>query len=132
MSNTKLIAACAAAVAIGAVVVACGGDDPLVIQSGIVIQNVTVVNTRDGSLTTGKSVVIDGGKIQQITDRFVQAAGTAQAIDATGKFVVPGFLDMHTHSIDSADLQPTNWPLLIANGITGVREMRGSSSAPNS
>ena len=128
MSKIKLVAACAAAVAIGTVVVACGGDDPLVVQSGTVIQNVTIVNTRDGSLTTGKTVVIDGGKIQLITDRVVNASGTAQAIDATGKFVVPGFLDMHTHAIDAVDQQPSNWPLLIANGITGVREMRGSAA----
>ena len=128
MSNIKLVAACAAVVAIGTVVVACGGNDPLVVQSGSVIQNATIVNTRDGSLTTGKNVVIDGGKIVQITDRTVLAGGTAQAIDATGKFIVPGFLDMHTHAIDAADQQPSNWPLLIANGITGVREMRGSAA----
>ena len=47
----------------GVIVVACGGDDSIEITQGTVIQNVTVVSTRDGSLTTDMSVIIDGGKI---------------------------------------------------------------------
>ena len=125
----KLIAASASAVVLGAIVVACGGSDPLQVTSGTVIQNATIVNTRDGSLMTGMSVVLDGGKIQKITAGAVVATGTAQVIDATGKFVVPGFLDMHTHlfNLGASDVQlPLLEQLFIANGITGIREMGGS------
>ena len=120
--------------AIAVVLYACGGSgssNPSVdVSKGTVLLNANVVNTRDGSVSTGVSVIIDGGKIQQIipVGTNVTVSGSTQAIDATGKFVVPGFLDMHTHTIDAADLQTTNWPLLIANGITGVREMRGSAA----
>lgn len=127
----KRLIGTAVTVAIGAVLYACGGSDklPLDVVQGTVLLNATVVNTRDGSVATGMSVVIDGGSIKQIVnaDVTVNVRGTAQSIDATGKFVVPGYLDMHTHAIDSADLQPTNWPLFLANGITGIREMSGSS-----
>ena len=37
--------------------------------------------------------------------------------------MVPGYLDMHAHTVAFADSQPTYWPLLIANGVTGIREM---------
>lgn len=100
---------------------------PLDITQGVVLLNVTVVNTRDGSLMPGMSVVVAHGKIQKITPRnAVRATGAALAIDASGKYVVPGFLDMHTHAMTVADKPTTHWPLLIANGITGIREMAGS------
>ena len=129
MSIKKLIIGSTAVAVLSAIVVACGGSDPLEVASGTVIQNVTVVNTRDGSLTTGMNVVIDGGKIQKITGAAVRASGTAQAVDATGKFVVPGYNDMHTHlfNVGATDPElPLLQNLLIANGITGIREMGGS------
>ena len=130
--NKRLIAA-AFTVAVGIVLYACGGsggnNPSLDVTQGTILVNATVVNTRDGSLSPGMAIVIDGGKITQILPANIpiNARGTAQAIDATGKFVVPGYLDMHTHTLDAADLLPTKWPLLIANGITGVREMNGSA-----
>ena len=130
--NKKLIGG-ASAVAVAVVLYACGGsgnsNPSLDVSKGTVLLNANVVNTRDGSVTPGMSIVIDGGKIHQIVPvgTNVTVSGSGQAVDATGKFVVPGYNDMHTHTIDAADLQTTNWPLLIANGITGVREMRGSA-----
>ena len=88
----------------------------------------TVVDTRDGSLSHGMSVVIDEGKIQTITERPVHVRGEARAIDASGKYLVPGFLDMHVHCVELGDKDPHMWPLFIANGITGVREMSGSDA----
>jgi len=129
--NKRLIGG-ASAVAIAVVLYACGGSgssNPSVdVSRGTVLLNANVVNTRDGSVSPGMSIVIDGGKIQQIvpSGTNVTVSGSGQAVDASGKFIVPGYNDMHTHTIDAADLQTTNWPLLIANGITGVREMRGS------
>ena len=117
--------------AIGAALYACGGNDTASVEvtQGTVLLNATVVNTRDGSLTSGMAIVIDAGKIQQILgpNVAVNVRANAQAVDATGKFIVPGYLDMHTHAIDAVDLQPSNWPLFIANGITGISEMRGSA-----
>ena len=112
----------------GAVVAACGGNgDTVEVSHGTVIQNATIVDTRDGSLVTGQSIIIDGRTIARITSDPVQATGSAVVIDATAKFVVPGFLDMHTHLLDSPAVeQPLVEQLLIASGITGIREMRGA------
>ncbi len=122
----KLIFGGATLTAVAAIIVACGGDtgETFDVTQGLVIQNATVVNTRDGSLAAGMSVVVDGGKIQKIAPAAsVRVSGTAQAIDGLGKFVVPGFLDMHTHSMVRIDASPSYFPLMIANGITGFREM---------
>lgn len=108
-----------------ALIAACGSDNYVFeAKQGIVLQNVTVVNTRDGSLLAGQSIAIDNGKIVKIAAAAaVRASGTAQAIDATGKYVIPGLLDMHAHAMVHIDEQPSYFPLMIANGITGFREM---------
>jgi hypothetical protein len=99
----------------------------VMVTAGTVINGVTVVNTRDGALTPGMTVVVDNGKIARIAKAgSVIVAGTAQTIDASDKYVVPGYLDMHAHVVDRPDMQTTLWPLLIANGITGFRQMSGS------
>ena len=121
------------AVAAIAAVVACnsgGGKQPLEVTKGLVIQHVTIVNTRDGSLSPDMAVVIDAGKIQQVVAVGVNVSGTAQLVDGTGKFLVPGFNDMHIHMFDAPDAQTlnANYQLLVANGITGFREMSGSAA----
>jgi imidazolonepropionase-like amidohydrolase len=124
----KIAAYCFSASVLGATLAGCGGGgDTMVVSSGTVIRHATIVNTADGTLTTGKSVLVDNGKIKSITGRPIQTTDTAQSVDGSGKFIVPGYLDMHTHAMAAADQQPAYWPLLIANGITGVREMSGSA-----
>ncbi|WP_077034725.1 amidohydrolase family protein [Pelomonas sp. KK5] len=107
----------------------CGGSDVTDVSSGTVIRNVTIVNTRDGSQAPRMAVVVDGGRIVKIAaTEYIRTTGSATDVDASGKYLVPGYLDMHTHAIDAAGQSPSFWPLLIANGITGVREMRGSAA----
>lgn len=100
------------------------------VENGLVVRNATVVNTRDGSLRYGQTIVIADGKILKISSNTsIRAGRTSQTIDATGKYVVPGYLDMHTHALDSIDMQPANWPMMIASGITGIREAGGVPNA---
>ena len=44
-----------------------------------------------------------------------------------GKYVVPGYWEMHAHPLDSPD-RADNLTLMLANGITGVRQMSGSDA----
>ena len=60
----KLVIGGVAAIAIAAVIVACGGgggNDSFDVTHGVVIQNASIVNTRDGSILFAKSIVLDGG-----------------------------------------------------------------------
>ncbi len=43
-------------------------------------------------------------------------------MDGTGKFLIPGLWDMHGHLTDATE---SAFPLLIMNGVTGVRDMGG-------
>lgn len=129
MKSRTLVVGVIVASVVGVFVVACGGgggDNSMEISKGTAILNTTVVNTRDGSLTPGVNVVVDGGRITTITGTPIRLSGTAQAIDASGKYVVPGFLDMHTHASATLANPPSDFPVLLANGITGIREASGS------
>lgn len=109
-----------------------------------VIANVTVVDTRDGSLSPGQAVVIRDGRIETVTDMAgLTIPEGAEVIDAGGQFVVPGYLDMHAHALmlpggdddddhghshdNGIDDQSVVWNLMLANGVTGFREMSGSA-----
>ncbi len=94
-----------------------------------VIRNTTIVDTRDGALRRGVSVLIEQGRIARITPgAMAPAPASAQVVDGTGKYLVPSYLDMHAHMLDDAHQQPQVWPLLVANGVTGVQEMSGSAA----
>jgi imidazolonepropionase-like amidohydrolase len=100
------------------------GDRPLVLR------NVTVVDTRDGTLAPGLDVFIAGGVIAEIAtadaSAWADAAATGtEVVDGSGQYLVPGFLDMHAHPLN--EKHPAGGlELMLANGITGFRQMAGS------
>jgi imidazolonepropionase-like amidohydrolase len=99
---------------------------PPVFAQSLVLNGVTIVDTQTGKLTRNQSVAIDNGKITQIARAgSIKAGANTKAIDARGKYLVPGYLDMHVHSLNEPD--PTaSLELMLANGVTGVRQMSGS------
>ena len=76
-----------------------------------------------GEIHQDNSVVISGNRIT-----FVGAAAgarvpkNARVIDGRGKFLIPGLWDMHVHAFVH-EFSDFAGPLLIANGVTGAREM---------
>jgi Na+/H+ antiporter NhaA len=50
-----------------------------------------------GEPIEGGTVVLSGGRIEAVLPSGAAAPGGCEVIDATGKWVLPGFLDAHTH-----------------------------------
>jgi adenine deaminase len=71
----------------------------------LVIRGVTVVDPRDGSLRAGQDVRITGEQIVGVEpardDGDVPPA--AQVVDAAGRYLLPGFADMHAHPLGTGD-----------------------------
>ena len=88
----------------------------------LLIRNVTVVDVLHGSLRPGMNVAISGHKILSLNPASGVPPRTARVIDARGKFLIPGLWDMHVHIYFAPQ---TYFSLLLANGITGVRDMGG-------
>jgi imidazolonepropionase-like amidohydrolase len=85
------------------------------------LDHVAVVDVRTGDVARDRMVVVRAGHIAGVgaADTLAPPAGT-MLLDAHGKFLIPGLWDMHVHIHDPAFLT-----LLVAEGVTGVREMGG-------
>ncbi len=86
----------------------------------------TIVDPEDGSLIEGMDVLVGNGVIVAL-----EKAGEpnrrpdAQRIDATGKFIVPGYNDMHNHALNEANPSGA-LALMLTQGVTGFRQMSGT------
>jgi imidazolonepropionase-like amidohydrolase len=96
-------------------------------RPSIAITDVSIVDVEHGSLSSPRTVLIADGRIVAI-DAPSKAAipEAAERVDGRGKFLMPGLVDMHVHLFNNASKRPPNtwsFPLYVANGVTGVREM---------
>ncbi len=93
------------------------------IAGDIVIVNINCINVYHGNLESNRDVVIRDGRIHAIfKHRSNRNYVVEQTIDGTGKCLLPGLWDMHTHTWFNFE---HSFPLLLANGVTGVRDMFG-------
>jgi imidazolonepropionase-like amidohydrolase len=90
------------------------------------LDGVTIVDTHDGKLVPGMSILTEKGRIVNITPTTeVLKDPLITSIDATGRFAIPGFNNMHMHVIDQADSSSV-LARMLADGVTGFRQMTGS------
>lgn len=88
----------------------------------LVFAHVTVIDMTGAPPKSDMTVIVMGGRVAALGKTgSVRVPKGAQVIDATGKFLIPGFWDMHFHL---KEVERT-FPLFIANGVTGVRNMGG-------
>jgi N-acyl-D-aspartate/D-glutamate deacylase len=75
----------------------------------------------DGSGAPGatKHLAIAGGRVAAIADQPFDAAQAARTVDARGAWVMPGFLDVHTH-YDAELLAAPSLTESIRHGVTTV------------
>jgi imidazolonepropionase-like amidohydrolase len=92
----------------------------------LVLDGGSVVDPRDGSVADDVSVRIRDGRIVEVSKR-----GTAREdpdtdrVDAAGRFIVPGYNDMHSHALNLGN-PAGSLALMLAEGVTGFRQMSGS------
>ena len=93
----------------------------------LVIRGVTVVDPRDGSLQAAQDVRLAGERILSVEPSAGEKAPPGvQVVEAAGRYLVPGFADMHAHPLGAGDPSGT-FDLMLAYGVTGFRQMSGSS-----
>lgn len=86
--------------------------------------NVSVVDVSEGIVRSEMTVIVKGDRITGVgkADLLEIPAG-ATIIDGSGKYLIPGLWDMHTHTSSIPITRDIFFPLFIANGVTGIRNM---------
>ena len=120
---------------------------PLAAQERVtLIRNATILTITNGTIENG-SVLIRGSKIAAVGKDLSAPAG-ARVIDGTGKFVLPGIIDTHSHTAvegsvneislpntgmvriaDAADNRDISAYRQLAGGTTTALVLHGSANA---
>jgi imidazolonepropionase-like amidohydrolase/ketosteroid isomerase-like protein len=107
-------------------VTAVAQNSSTITHAPIYITHVVVIDTETGREAPDQTVIVSGGKIAEIRDSGrTSVAVNASIVDGKGKYLIPGLWDMHVHTWD----YESTYPLYIANGVTGVRDMFGPPDA---
>lgn len=92
-----------------------------------VINNITVVDVQNGTLLADQTVVIDRNRIASVgPSKSAKYPRNAPSVNGHGYFLIPGLWDMHVHLVFGdwfPGAKDITLPMLIANGVTGVRDM---------
>jgi Amidohydrolase family len=106
----------------------CGCSKPQS-ESPIAIMHVAVIDATGAPAQTDMTVVIADRLITAVgPSQSTSVPGDAQIIDGGGRFLIPGLVDSHLHLTGSGEPAGSREfvvPLLLANGITTVRDMGG-------
>lgn len=92
-------------------------------RSALVIRGITLLDGTGGSPRPNATLVIEGNRIVQAGHAAdVDVPRGARIVDGEGLYAMPGLWDLHVH-LSKAKAEAL--PLLIANGVTSVRDMGG-------
>jgi imidazolonepropionase-like amidohydrolase len=123
---------------------ALGAQQPVSGSGATLIRNATILTVTKGKLENS-DLLIQNGKIAQVGRNLTAPAG-AKTIDGTGKFVMPGIIDPHSHmmadAINEGSLSVTsmvritdvlnpeavNIQRALAGGVTTINILHGSAN----
>src|SRR5262245_50300763 len=93
--------------------------------------NVNVIPMDRERVLQRQTVVVRNGVITEIGDaKRIKLPSGAQRIDGTGKFLIPGLMDMHVHLFSDDEfpdaLAEDELKIMIAYGVTTIRLMTGT------
>ncbi|HMB97533.1 MAG TPA: amidohydrolase family protein [Balneolaceae bacterium] len=102
-------------------------------NSDIIITNINIIDPVDHQIIPDQTIFIRDGIIAEIFTSVenVEDMVADSIIDGTGKYVLSGFWNMHTHVTWKGDLDKSVFPVLLSYGITGVRDMGGDANILN-
>lgn len=110
----------------------------IVKAENILLQNITFIDPASKTVSENQNIYIRDGKIVDVVKSNLKKKGTLnpsfRIFDGTGKYVLPGFVETHTHLVGThndyvrdVSFIEDELKILIINGITTVRNMKSYS-----
>ena len=106
----------------------------------LVIRNATLLTVTKGTIENG-SILVRNGKIAAIgSDGSFQIPPGSRVIDASGKFVLPGIIDAHSHTAIQGAVNEQSLPntgmvrvrdALVSTDVSSYRQLAGGTTAAN-
>jgi imidazolonepropionase-like amidohydrolase len=93
------------------------------IKIDYLITNINVIDVFNGKILEARNIGVTDERIVFVSKDPVASYEAVRLIDGKGKFIIPGYWDMHVHYWWN---YASTTPLLLSNGIVGVREMFGN------
>ncbi len=112
----------------------------------IVLRGVTLIDGTGAAPRPNATVVVEAGRIRRVGGPEVRTPSGATEIDASGKFLIPGLIDMHAHvtlgpvSVEVVDgvpsmrveydpaVAPLSLAALLEHGVTTIRDPGGDTA----
>lgn len=91
-------------------------------QRRTLITGGTVFDSLTGTLSR-QDILIEDGTIREVAPSIT--ADAVERIDATGKWITPGFIDMHVHM---TVIGMESLPCYLGTGVTTVRDLGGDAA----
>lgn len=89
----------------------------------VAFTNVSLIPMDSERVLEDQTILVSDGVIKAIgASDQIEIPDAAVIVDGRGKYLMPGLVDMHVHIEDENDLL-----LLVANGVTGVRNLWGNT-----
>lgn len=95
-------------------------------SQSLVLTHVAVIDMTGAPPQPNMTVVITGNRIVALgKSSEISLPQNPIIVEASGKFLIPGLWDMHVHLNYATvhQVEQSLFPLLVANGVTGVRDM---------
>jgi len=97
---------------------------PQVFADHLLIENVTLIDGTGRPPIPGASVLVTDEWISLISREGIQPPDNTQRIDGSGKFLMPGMMDMHIHLQGSAEVTPEGLLVTSNDRSKGVRALQ--------
>jgi imidazolonepropionase-like amidohydrolase len=128
MKNIKALIFAQIILLIGLVFVNFAKDAPYKADKTYAFTNVNVIPMDRERVLRNRDVIVENGMIIWIT-KGKKIPADAIKIDGTGKYLIPGLVDMHTHLFSDYEfpdsLAEDELKIMLANGVTTTRLMIG-------
>lgn len=95
------------------------------VQADLLINNVTLIDGTGRPAIAGASVLIESDHISRVSREPLQAAKGVKSIDGSGKYLIPGLMDVHIHLRGGVNVTKDGLTVGSEDYAEGIQALQG-------